>query len=246
MNVGALLLLMTVLAGSSAAFGEALPCPGTSPLSGLVALADTGCTLGDKLFSNFRLDTTGGTRTVDASLIDVLTSTTPQGNEVLTFAGGISATAGTLTAIIGYTVSTLSNAALIEDLTLTVGPVSALDLGHGSSLTVNEYACIGVNIACTANNADFILNAPPGGTHHSVFAPPVSNLSVAKRVDITASALSVVELSSLTNDLSQALPSQVPEPATGAMLVVELAVAAGLGNGRWRGNPIRFASHQRR
>ena len=200
-----------------------LPCLGSQPLSGLVSLGSTGCTIGDKLFTGFTLATTGTLAALDATAINVLTSTTPEGNEVLTFTGGLTAVGGanggTLTGIIDYTVSTLSGAALIEDLTLSMGPLSSLGNGPNSA-TATEYACLAVNVTCDKNNADFTLSTVPDGTSHLVF-PPVSSLSVAKQITINATALNLVTVGSLTNQVSQ-----IPEPGTWLTLVSGLALAA--------------------
>jgi hypothetical protein len=199
-----------------------LPCLGTQPLSGLIALASTGCTVTDKLFSNFFLDTEG-TVDLDASLINVLTSTTPQGNHVLEFVGDFGVNAGvlpgTLTALIGYTVQTVSGAALIEDLSISVGPLFELGTGP-NSVSATEYVCIGVNVGCDSSNANFLLNADFLLAYHLVF-PPVNSLSVSKRLTITAEALNVVRVESLTYEISQ-----VPEPGTGVLLGGGLVLAA--------------------
>jgi hypothetical protein len=202
---------------------SAAPC-GIQSLSTLIGLTDTGCTVNDKLFTNFELIQTGTLAGFDASAINVLTSTTPQGNESLVFTGLLSAVGGqaggTLQSIIRYSVQTLSGAALIEDLTLAVGPVSELNPG-ASSVSATEYACVGLNIVCDANNADFTLHATPDGQPaHEVFTP-VTSLSVAKQLNITAEAGNVVTLSSVTNEISQ-----IPEPGTYALLCSGFAILA--------------------
>lgn len=180
----------------------------------------TGCTVGDKLFADFTFTNDGTLAGLDAGAINVLTSTTPQGNEVLTFIGGLTANGGVnggfITGIINYTVSTITGAALIEDLSLSVGPVFSAGLGPNSASAV-EYACVGVNVSCNAQNASFVLNAVPNGpADHTVFSP-MSSLSVSKRLTINAAALNLVTVQSLTNEVSQ-----VPEPGTW------LTLAAGL------------------
>jgi hypothetical protein len=154
---------------------------------------------------------------VDAGLVNVLTSTTPQGNEALSLVGGLFAeggdTGGTVTAIVGYTVQTLSGAAAIEDLALDVGPLSSVGTGPNSA-SVTEYACAGVNVTCTAQNASLILSAAPNGTAQAIF-PPVTSLSVAKEITIDAAALNVVTLGSVTNEVSQ---TDTPEPETASLL----------------------------
>src|SRR6476469_9987820 len=97
-----------VFAGVPASYLQAapIPCLGSQPLSGLIALASTGCIVGDKLVSDVGLTTIGTLAALDASVINVLTSITPQGEEVLTFVGGLAAVGGipggTLTGIINY------------------------------------------------------------------------------------------------------------------------------------------------
>lgn len=215
--------------GTLASIAPAAPCLGTSPLSGLLALPSTGCTVGDKLFTNFTLTQSGTLAGLDASLINVLTSTTPQGNEVLTFIGGLTAvgglTGGTLQSIIGYTVQTVTGAALIEDLMLSVGPLSQVGTGPNSA-SVTEYACTGLNVACNGSNANFTLAATPNGAPQHIIFPPVTSLSVAKQLNITAAALNLVTLSSVTNEVSQVQPGTVPEPGTYVLLLSGLGVLA--------------------
>lgn len=233
MKIKALFFPVLLAALPCAAAPLALPCVGTEPLSGLIALGSTGCTVGDKLFAGFSLTSSGTLAALDAGLINVLTSTIPQGNEVLTLTSGLTAaggvTGGTLTGILGYTVQTLSGAAALEDLTLGVGPLTSVGTGPNSA-TVTEYACAGINVTCTAQNANFVLNAVPNGTDHAVF-PPVTSLSVAKKITIDAAALNVVTLGSLTNEVSQ-VPGQVPEPSS--LLLGGLGLLGGLLFGKRR------------
>lgn len=221
--------VLTFCLGMLGSVASAAPCLGTQPLSGLLALPSTGCTVGDKLFTNFSLTQDGTLAGLDADLINVLTSTTPQGNEVLTFIGGLTAvgglTGGTLESIIGYTVQTVSGAALIEDLSLSVGPLTEVGTGPNSA-TVTEFACIGVNIACNGSNADFTLTATPNGAPQQIVFPPVTSLSVAKRLNITAAAANLVTLNSVTNEVSQVQPAAIPEPGTYALLFSGLGFLA--------------------
>ncbi len=222
MNLQKLFISALLSALPCAAAITPVPCLATAPLSGLIALGSSGCTIGDKLFTNFSLGTTGTLGTIDASAINVLLSTSPQGNEVLNFFTGLTAVGGAnggqLISTIGYDVSTVTGAALIEDLTLNVGSLQNVGTGPNSA-SVTEYACVGLNITCTAQNARFLLNAVPNGTDHLTFTP-TSSLSVAKQLTLNAAALNTVTLNSMTNEVSQLkLPaSGVPEPATASLL----------------------------
>jgi len=212
---------------------DILPCLSSQPLSTLLSPAFPGCTIGDKLFSDFSAQTAGTLGNIDATLVNVLTSISPTGEFILEFTGGLTAAGGAnggvLDEAIGYHVSTLSGAALIDDLVLGVGPLQ--DVGAGpDSATVDEFACIGLNVRCTGSNANFTLSAIPGNTPSSLkitFAP-VSSLSVTKTVKLDAAAGNTVTLQSLTNGVSQ-VTSSVPEPGTMVLLGIALLFLAKIG-----------------
>jgi hypothetical protein len=221
-----------VLFGALASVGSAAPCLGTQPLSGLIASAGTGCTLGDKLFTNFSLNQSGPLAFINPAVINVVTSTRPDGDEVLQFTGGLTATGGvtggTLEFIIGYTVRTVTGVAMIEDLTLSVGALTQSGLGPNSA-TVTERACIGVNVNCNSGNAIITLTATPNDAPQYIVFQQVSALSVTKQVRITAAAFNTVTLNSVTNEVSQLLTivdAQVPEPSSYALLCSGLGVLA--------------------
>ncbi len=196
--------LLLVLAGT----GSAAPlCLQTTNLLDLVNLAADGCTIDDKLFANFNV-----LGQLSAATVAVETGVAASGNHFLTFiSGAFTVTGGfgdIFDATIFYTVTSLSGAT-ITDLHLRVGSFTAN--APGSSITVTETACFGINFAC--GTPDVTLTASPNGIADEVFAPQTS-LTVFKRVAVTAEAGNVVTLDSVTNEVSQTQAAPIPEPGT--------------------------------
>jgi hypothetical protein len=196
---------LLVFAGTSSAAHESC-LQGGNLLDLLTVSAHGGCTIDDKLFSDFSI-----VGQLSAAGVGVDTGVTAGGNHFLTFIGNglFTATGGVLDPVtiertIIYTVTSLSGAT-ITDLHLGVGNLS--QLGTGGSATVTERACFGIDFTCASPNVT--LTAGPGGVADEIFAPQ-TQLTVFKTIAVTAEAGGgIATLESVTNEVSQ-----IPEPGT--------------------------------
>jgi hypothetical protein len=226
------LLFVAALVVAQGSHAWAVPC------SGFLADINSsgGCTIGDKLFSAFAVETVNTAGGAVLTVNNVLVSSPPDEVYSLTFntLGGFNAASGILDFIVRYTVATTSGLDLIQGLTLSIGDVTLENLTGPPTATVNaqEFVCLGVgvsitgspgNYACSNENAGVLLNATPNNPGHTTFAPTAA-VSVAKRLSVDAGVGTFVSVSAITNDVSQ-----IPEPSTyasfGAGLLAVVVIA---------------------
>lgn len=213
---------------------ETASCPIVGTVADYVALGSVGCTIDDKIFSNFnyRTSTAGTGIAISAGGVSV-TPLNDSGNPGLTFTAPWSAAATSVTdaatlSFIFFDVRTTSGAALIENASVKAD-FTADFTGTGSfsdnaeaagcfnaSSTTNCSGKSGTFFIRTTNNSGVLTN-PSGDT--AIFTPVA--LVGVNSVSIDAIALlgagNSATVTSATYRFSE-VSTPVPEPATAVLL----------------------------
>ncbi len=216
-----------------AATASATPvCPDGDPLSTFLT-SGYSCQIGDKIFSNFNYTSSafGGALAVPSAGVTVdtvgpaSTGATFVGTNIgLQFNAGWNALAGQTTdSAIGFTVTVLGGAIIIEDFGLA--QVSGV-LPNGSA-SVIENGC--GPAPCTPSQLA-VMTFDNGGSDtkrvsDTIFAP-LGSVEVTKDISVTGGTTGAAHLSIVQDTFSQ-----VPEPMTVGLLGGSLAM---LGIARWR------------
>jgi hypothetical protein len=180
---------------------------------------ENGCTVGDKVFSDFDY-AASGTNQLSAAQVTVTPDNSDPMNPGLLFTGTWVANAGnTSDSHLQFTVSTLSGAALIEDASLSISGYAVSGTGM---VTVAENLCLGGTFSgwttnCSSQVTDNLLVSTfLGQTYDHTTFNPVSTVDVFKDIGLTAFGTGETNfafVSGVTNNFSQ-----VPEPATLTLL----------------------------
>jgi len=181
--------------------------------------AGFSCSIDNLLFSNFSYGPAGSPvgNAIPAGGIDVTPLTTVldegfqfnPGMSVGTQPGGASAFQDSL---IKFTVSTVSGAATLDDLTLFF---QGSFTGTGTASVTENYCLGGPLVGCPAANAGQlkVTNPPPVFNDAITFTTPVSSISVSKDINVTSGTNGTANTSMVVNQFSQ-----VPEPMSMVML----------------------------
>ena len=242
---GLLVVTLAILAAAGYAFaapstGEAAPC-GIGTVAAYILLGSTGCTIDDKIFSNFAYETStaGVGIPILAGGVLVTPLDTP-GNPGLTFtapwiATGTSVDTAATQSLIFFDVRTISGEALIEDAS-----VNAVFSGTGAfSDDVSEFGCFGASstTGCSGASGSFFLTmndqsgtlTNPSGDSKS-FTPValvgVNFVSIAASTSAVGAGNTAI-VTSATYRFSEVVPTRVPEPGTGALFGTALVGLVG-------------------
>lgn len=210
-----MLLLGAVLTASAFASADGVPVCVSSALTSYISLT-TGCTIGDKVFTNFNLGTLPleGLTGINASNVMVTPITT--GDFGFTFSGGFIAAPGTnIGLVISYVASVLDPAKSITDFTVSIGTLTGTNMLFADMIV----GCLGVgnpfegpSTGCFNNSNSILLTGLPGTSSTKTFSP-VSAVAIANGFEIGGGDT----LSSFSNSFSQTTMI-VPEPGTLTLL----------------------------
>src|SRR6266849_4754419 len=188
------------------------PCPNSASLQDYLNMTG-GCTIEDKIFSDFSYSGSaqGGATAITASGVTVTPISTPL-NPGLEFQANWSASSGQVSdSAIGFTVTTMSGAAVIEDASLV--QMSSNIIGTGTA-NVGEGVCVGFN----CQNTTFTLNTLNTTDislvqlgDHQIFTP-TGQVRATKHIGVAGNANGFASVTAIS-DQSSEIP-QVPEPGT--------------------------------
>lgn len=219
------LVCVTVLFVTASAFAAPMVCPSTTSgttatFADLLALNGTGgCTVGDKLFTNFMFNATsaGAPAPVPVTSAQVQINTVNTPTDIgFQFAMALAAaTMQTNDILLQYTVSTTSGAPLITAERLSeTGNFTA-----GGSAVIDESICIGAawsGAGCTGKVAvlSTFFNTSGMKPVDSVIFNAVSTVGVRKDISVSGNVGGFATISGVGNTVGQ-----VPEPGTYTMLL---------------------------
>jgi hypothetical protein len=172
------------------------------------------CTTGNLVFSNFSYSASANPPgiKIPASGITV-TPLLTTGDEGFQFNSSWSVSssggASSIDSVIFYTVSTLNNAATIDDLFLSDNGTQTLT----GIASVTEQWCVANSIAnCPVGGLNQIFVSNPGTPNNAtaVFGP-ITSLSVSKDISVASGSNGTATITTVTNNFSQV---GVPEPAS--------------------------------
>ena len=206
---------VVTLAGVPAVHATILPapCAPTASLQDYLNMGAGGCTIEDKIFSDFSYSSSaqGGATAIAASGITVTPITTPL-DPGLQFQANWSASSGQVSdSSIGFTVTTLSGAALIEDASIVQLGGSVVGTGTAN---LGEGICVGFN----CQNTTFTLNTLNTTDaaliklgDHQIFTP-TGQVRATKDIGVAGNGSGFASVSLMSDQFSE-IP-QVPEPGT--------------------------------
>jgi hypothetical protein len=187
------------------------PCPGSASMQDYLNMT-VGCTIDDKIFSNFSFATSaqGGATAIFASGITVVPITTAF-DPGLQFEANWSASSGQVSdSSIGFTVTVLGGAALIEDASIVQLGGSVIGTGIAN---VGEGICVGIN----CQNTSFTLNTVNTTDKtliqlgdHQLFSPS-GQVRATKDIGVSGNASGFASVNLISDQFSE-IP--VPEPGT--------------------------------
>jgi hypothetical protein len=230
-----LILGAAAIFATPAALADGLPspCPNSASLQDYLNMAG-GCTIGDKIFSDFAFSTAaqGGAAAETAADITVKPITTLN-DPGLQFQSNWSASSGQVSdSAIGFTVTVIGGAALIEDASIVQlgGSVTASGIAN-----VGEGVCAGFN----CQNTTFTLNTVNTTDQsliqlgdHQFFSPVVGQVRATDDIGVSGNADGFASVSLYSAQFSE-IP-QVPEPATMTLFGVGLLGCAAIFSRRRR------------
>src|SRR5712692_5521142 len=215
------ILLSVVLVLAAASVGSGTTCA-DGTLQGYMNLGATGCTIGDKLFSNFTFtDSSLGATVPGASGIGISPLDNPNDPGLLADIS-ILAVAGQLGDVVfGYTVSVLPGGNLIDDTSLSIVATA----GGTGSVIVGQSECLGalLTTGCVGGttaslNAELIPSLGISQIADSNTFAPVSLVDVRKDIMVAGGTTGFAAISGETQNYSETASPRVPEQATLGLL----------------------------
>ena len=211
---------------------SAAPVCTTGSLQSYIDLG--ACQIEDKIFSDFFYSTSPNGTPPSAAAVTVSPITTAYNPGVIFQAPWSAIFGQSFDFSITFNVTVMAGGNLIEDASLGVGGVLALDAG--TSVAVIENICAGSTATGCVGGTGYTLFDVTTPTlsslgDHVSFAP-VDRLRVEKDLRLTSGPTGFAELSILTQQFSSANPA--PEPASQAMIGLGLLAAAGIFRRRQR------------
>jgi hypothetical protein len=188
------------------------PCPDSASLQDYLNMTG-GCTIEDKIFSDFSYSSSaqGGATAILASGVTVKPITTAL-NPGLTFQANWSASSGEVSdSSIGFTVTTMSGAALIEDASIV--QLGSNVVGTGTA-NLGEGVCVGVNCQNTTFTLNTLNTTNQGLIQlgdHQIFTP-TGQVRATKDIGVAGNGNGFASISLMSDQFSE-IP-QVPEPGT--------------------------------
>jgi hypothetical protein len=208
---GILQLTVLGLVAGTLAHASVVPCATSGSFADLIATnASGGCTIADKLFSEFSYQSTAspGAVGVEAGSFGYNVVADPPIEVGFQFAFGLTALPGqNLDILIGWKVTG-------PHITSNHMVMNALALGNASA-TVSETYCPGGILVSCPNGLEYLSTYfTPAGIQlgDSDHFDPVNTLQVLKDINVTAGAGGFAHISALRQTVDQA-----PEPATLAL-----------------------------
>jgi hypothetical protein len=208
------------------------PCPDSASLQDYLNMSAGGCTIEDKIFSDFSYSSAaqGGATAIVASGVTVKPITTPL-DPGLQFEANWSASSGQVSdSSIGFTVTVMGGAAMIEDASVVQLGGSVIGTGIAN---VGEGVCVGFN----CQNTTFTLNTVNTTDKsliqlgdHQIFSP-TGQVTAFKDIGVSGNANGFASVSLMSDQFSE-IP-QVPEPGTIKLFGTLLGCVAILRRSPW-------------
>lgn len=236
-----LLLGVVVCATASEARAQAA-CAPTGTLADLVGLGSTGCTVADKLFSDFTTHFVSTGFSTGMTAADVhydLLNPTPFSHGFLFTSTWAAPGGGILDQSLLYHVSTITGAPSITDIHLSQAGEFVNGVGSNGFVRIDEDVCVGdefltgcaggfVRSLSTNFSLNPALNGPNAHFAHSSWTPGVSMIDVVKDIRVDGGTAGA------GFSIMDQYVTQTPEPASYALIATGIGMLGVVGRRRRR------------